>query len=157
SFSDGGAFTDPETACTHAEEMVRDGADIVDIGGESTRPGALALSADEEWRRIAAVLPLPPTRGQSPISIDTYKSTTARKALEAGARIVNDVWGFQQDPDMARVVADFGAGAVLMHNRRAADPSIRIMEDVVSFLSRSVDTALASGIREDQIVVDPGV
>jgi dihydropteroate synthase len=157
SFSDGGQFMEPDTAAAQAERMAREGADILDIGGESTRPGSVPLSADDEWRRLAMVLPAVLARTSLPVSIDTYKAATARKALEAGAAIVNDVWGFQKDADMARVVADFDAGVVLMHNRTAADSTIRIMDDVVGFLSRSVDIALAAGIGEDRIVLDPGV
>ncbi len=157
SFSDGGRFIDPGTAIAHAREMTADGADIIDVGGESTRPGSTALSADEELERIIPVLRALAGSAVAPLSVDTYKSAVARAALEAGATIVNDVWGFQRDPDMARVAADFGAGVVLMHNRETVDGAIDIVADVTSFLGRSLDLALAAGITEDRIVLDPGV
>jgi len=157
SFSDGGKFIDPGTAIAHAREMTADGADIIDVGGESTRPGSTALSADEELERVMPVLRALAESAVAPLSVDTYKSAVARAALEAGATIVNDVWGFQRDPDMARVAADFGAGVVLMHNRETVDGAIDIVADVTSFLARSLDLALAAGIAEDRIVLDPGV
>ena len=157
SFSDGGRFLDPAIAASHAARMEQEGADIVDVGAESTRPGSTPLSDDEEWQRIAAALPSVIAATSLPISIDTYKATTARKALDAGAKIVNDIWGFQKDTDMARVAADFEAGAVLMHNRETVDPNIDIMEDISSFLSRSLDIALGAGLAEDRIVLDPGI
>jgi dihydropteroate synthase len=157
SFSDGGKFLDPDAARAQAEALMRDGADILDIGGESTRPGAAPISADEEWRRAGPVVDALGKAAGVPVSIDTYRASTARKALGAGAKIVNDVWGFQKDVEMGRAVAEFGAGAILMHNRERADPAIDIVEDVTSFLSRSVDAALKSGVKEDQIVLDPGV
>lgn len=157
SFSDGGKFIDPGAAIAHAREMTADGADIIDVGGESTRPGSTALSADEELERVMPVLRALAESAVAPLSVDTYKSAVARAALEAGATIVNDVWGFQRDPDMARVAADFGAGVVLMHNRETVDGAIDIVADVTSFLARSLDLALAAGIAEDRIVLDPGV
>ena len=157
SFSDGGKFLDPEAARAHAEALMSDGADIIDIGGESTRPGAEPLSAEEEWRRVGPALTALGKATAVPISIDTYKADMARKALESGAKIVNDVWGFQKDTEMAHVVADFEAGVVLMHNRERADADLDIIVDVVAFLSRSIDTALKAGVKTDRIVLDPGV
>jgi len=157
SFSDGGKFLEPDAARARAETLVLEGADIIDVGGESTRPGAEPLSAEEEWQRVGPVLAALGNATAAPISIDTYKSATARKALESGAKIVNDVWGFQKGSEMAHVVADFEAGAVLMHNRERADASLDIVEDVIAFLSRSVETALKAGVKPDRIVLDPGV
>jgi dihydropteroate synthase len=157
SFSDGGKFMGPGAAAAHARDMAADGADIVDVGGESTRPGSTRLSVDEELARVMPVLDALRGVTSAPISIDTYKSRVARAALESGASVVNDVWGFQRDPEMARVAADFGAGAVLMHNRETVDGAIDILADMKGFLSRSIDRALAAGMGEDRIAIDPGV
>lgn len=157
SFSDGGRFNDTAAAVEQAQAMAADGADILDLGGESTRPGGAPVDADEEWSRVEPVLQAMKRLQLPPVSIDTYRAQTARKALELGAAVVNDVWGFQKDPEIARVVSDHGAGAVLMHNRDRADGNIAIMQDVVEFLSRSVDIALRAGIAEERIVLDPGV
>lgn len=157
SFSDGGDFSTPEDARTHVARMAREGADLIDIGGESTRPGAMELSAEDELARVLPIFQTLQGKRLPPLSIDTYKSKTARAALEAGAVIVNDVWGLQRDPEMARVAADFGAGVVLMHNRETADDGIDIIADVRTFLDRSLSIALAAGIKDDCIVLDPGV
>jgi dihydropteroate synthase len=157
SFSDGGDFHLPDAARAQAQTLAREGADIIDIGAESTRPGATPLSVEEELLRLQPVFAALDGEKLPPLSIDTYKSGTARAALEAGAKIVNDVWGLQHDAEMARVVADFGAGVVLMHNRERADESIDILADVRSFLERSLSLALAAGIKEEAIVLDPGV
>ncbi len=157
SFSDGGKFLAADAAAAHAREMVEEGADIIDVGGESTRPyGSVVISADDEWQRVGPVLDVIATAG-APVSIDTYKAETARKALERGVKIVNDVWGFQKDAQMPRVVAEAGAGAVLMHNRESADPAIDIVDDIRSFLERSVEIAVAAGVHESRIVLDPGI
>jgi dihydropteroate synthase len=157
SFSDGGKFLAADAAAAHAREMVEEGADIIDVGGESTRPyGSVVISADDEWQRVGPVLDVIATAG-APVSIDTYKAETARKALELGVKIVNDVWGFQKDAQMPRVVAEAGAGAVLMHNRESADPAIDIVDDIRSFLERSVEIAVAAGVHESRIVLDPGI
>src|SRR5438309_7392677 len=123
SFSDGGLFLDPERAIAQARRMVAEGADILDVGAESTRPygDAVSVAPEEELRRLEPVLPSAVALGM-PVSIDTMKASVASVALAAGATIVNDVWGLQRDPDMARVVAEHGAPVILMHNRTAADP-----------------------------------
>ncbi|BCJ90260.1 dihydropteroate synthase [Terrihabitans soli] len=157
SFSDGGDFLAPDTARIQAAAMARDGADLIDIGGESTRPGAEKLSAEDEIARVLPVLEALRGRRLPPLSIDTYKAKTARAALEAGATIVNDVWGLRYDTEMARVVADFGAGIVLMHNRETVDETLDIMDDVKRFLDRSLSIAMTAGIADDRIVLDPGV
>jgi dihydropteroate synthase len=157
SFSDGGDFSVPDAARAQAEKLSQEGADLIDIGGESTRPGATPLSVEEELVRILPVFETLNGRSLPPLSVDTYKSQTARAALEAGAAIVNDVWGLQRDAEMARIVADFGAGLVLMHNRESADDGVDIMADVNGFLDRSLSIALAAGIGEDRIALDPGV
>lgn len=157
SFSDGGDFSIPYAARAQAEIISREGADLIDIGGESTRPGASPLPVEDELSRILPVFETLNGRTLPPLSIDTYKSQTARAALEAGAAIVNDVWGLQRDAEMARVVADSGAGVILMHNRESAEDGIDIIANVKSFLARSLSIALAAGIGEDRIVLDPGV
>jgi dihydropteroate synthase len=157
SFSDGGDFSAPEQAAEHARKMVADGADWIDIGGESTRPGHSPVAVEDEWRRVAPVLEQLGRDFPAPISIDTQKAAVAERALKAGARIVNDIWGFQRDPGMARVAAEHGAAVVLMHNRDEADPALDILDAVKRFLSRSVEIALAAGLKEDQIVLDPGI
>ena len=158
SFSDGGRFLDPQRAIDHARRMAGDGADILDIGAESTRPygGAVKVSQDEEWARLAPVLPAV-TPLDVPVSIDTMKAKVAAAALAAGAAIVNDVWGLQRDPDMARVVAEHAVPVIVMHNREAADGAIDIMADIAAFFSRSLDIAARAGIARKRIVLDPGI
>src|SRR5262245_16517262 len=139
SFSDGGRFIDPERAIDHARRLVAEGADILDIGAESTRPygGMVAVSADEEMRRLDPVLATVLGLG-IPVSIDTMKAEVAAWALDAGAAIANDVWGLQRDPHMARVVAERGIPVIVMHNRETADPAIDIMAELTAFFSRSL-------------------
>jgi dihydropteroate synthase len=158
SFSDGGQFFDPAVAIRHAEQMAADGADILDIGAESTRPypGQKPVNRDEEIARLAPVLPAVIRLGL-PVSIDTIKADVARWALDQGAVIVNDVWGLQRDPAMAPLVAERGVPVIVMHNRDDADPAIDIVADMVAFLARSVAIAEGSGIARDRIAVDPGI
>ncbi len=158
SFSDGGRFFDSAAAISHAHRLVSEGADILDIGAESTRPygGAKPVSAEDEIARLAPVLPAAASLGV-PVSIDTMKAKVAAWALDRGAEIVNDVWGLQRDPDMARVAAGRGVPVVVMHNRETADPSIDIVADVNAFFSRSLDIAARAGIAREAIVLDPGV
>jgi dihydropteroate synthase len=158
SFSDGGRFLDPADAMAQAERLRAEGADIIDVGAESTRPygGAVPVTADEERRRLDAVLPAVVALGV-PVSIDTMKASVAAWALETGAAIVNDVWGLQREPDMARLVAEHGAPVIIMHNRDAADPAIDIIADVADFFSRSLEIAWRAGIRHYRIVLDPGI
>ena len=158
SFSDGGRFLDPTAAVAQAQRLVAEGADIVDIGAESTRPygDAVAVSRDEERARLARVLPAAVALGV-PVSIDTMKAAVAAWALQAGAAIANDVWGLQRDPDMARVVAEHGAPVIIMHNRDKADPAIDIVADVTAFFGRSLDIAERAGIGRERIVLDPGI
>jgi dihydropteroate synthase len=158
SFSDGGRFIDPAKAIAHAEEMAQQGADILDIGAESTRPygGAKPIAADEEIARLAPVLSDSAKLGL-PISIDTIKSSVAAWALGQGATIVNDVWGLQRDPDMAPLVAEHGVPVIVMHNRDSADASLDIVADVNAFFARSLDIAERAGIAREKIVLDPGI
>jgi dihydropteroate synthase len=158
SFSDGGRFFDPPAAIAHAQRLVAEGADILDIGAESTRPygGAVQVSLDDERQRLGPVLPSVIALG-IPVSIDTMKAAVAGWALDAGATIVNDVWGLQRDPDMARVVADHGAPVIVMHNREAAYPAIDIIADVTAYFERSLGVAARAGIEPERIVLDPGI
>jgi dihydropteroate synthase len=158
SFSDGGQFIDPANAIAHAGEMVKQGADILDIGAESTRPygGAAPVSADDELARLAPVLPAIVKLGL-PVSIDTIKASVAAWALDRGATIVNDVWGLQRDPEMAKLVAARGVPVVVMHNRESADASLDIIADVVAFFTSSLEIAARAGIAREKIVLDPGI
>lgn len=158
SFSDGGTFFDPEAALAQARLMIAEGADIIDIGAESTRPygGATPVSTEEERRRLAPVLPAVVALG-CPVSIDTMKAEIAAWALERGAAIVNDVWGFQREPAMATVVARLGAPVIIMHNRANADAAVDILDDIELFFARSLAVAREAGIAEDQIMLDPGI
>jgi len=158
SFSDGGQFIDPATAIAHAAEMAKQGADILDVGAESTRPygGAKPVSADDELARLKSVLPATVKLGL-PVSIDTIKANVAAWALDQGAAIVNDVWGLQRDPDMAKLVAEHGVPVIVMHNRESADEGIDIVADVVAFFARSLEIAERAGIAREKIVLDPGI
>lgn len=162
SFSDGGSYPDVGAAVAHAERMAEDGADLVDVGGESTRPGSIPVDPEEEWRRIGAVLRQIAGRGIR-VSVDTTKSEVARRAVESGAVALNDVSGLQADPAIADVAAASGAGLILMHMRGTP----RTMQDdveyedlpgaVTAFLGRAAEQAERSGCRRDQLVVDPGI
>ncbi len=157
SFSDGGLSAAPETARETARRLVREGADILDVGGESTRPGHARISDDEEWERIAPVLDGLAEELGVLVSVDTYKAEVARRALKAGVAIINDIWGFAFDPDMPAVVADSDAAAVLMHNREAIDPTIDIMADMITFFERALEKADKAGIPRNRLVLDPGI
>ena len=158
SFSDGGQFIDPAVAIAHARDMARQGADILDIGAESTRPygGMKPVSLEDEFDRLKPVLPAVLGAGL-PVSIDTIKPKVADWALRQGAAILNDVWGLQRDADMARVAAEHGVPVIVMHNREAADAAIDIMADVKAFFARSLEIAARAGIAREQIVLDPGI
>ena len=158
SFSDGGQFMDPAVAIAHAAEMAQQGADILDIGAESTRPygDPVPVSTDDEKARLAPVLPEVVKLGL-PVSIDTIKASIATWALDQGAAIVNDVWGLQRDPDIAPLVAKRGVPVIVMHNRETADAAIDIIADVLAFFSRSLEIAARAGIAHENIVLDPGI
>ncbi len=157
SFSDGGRFDALKGATARAAAIVREGADLVDVGGESTRPGATPVDVDEEIRRVVPVIERVAAGHTIPVSIDTYKAQTAERALAAGARLVNDVWGLQRDPDMARVVAAHGVPVIIMHNRESIDASLDIVEDMRRWFARSLEIAHAAGISDASILLDPGV
>lgn len=158
SFSDGGRFAVPELALAHARRMIAEGADLIDIGAESTRPyvGAEPVDSDEELRRLAPVLPAVVELGTA-VSIDTMKASVADWAFANGAAMGNDVWGLQGDPDMAAVVAAHGVPVVVMHNRASVDPAIDIIADMLSFFERTLAIASRAGIAADKIILDPGI
>ena len=158
SFSDGGQFIEPDVAISHARQMAADGADILDIGAESTRPydGMRPVSAGDEIARLAPVLPAVVALGPL-VSIDTLKASTAAWALEHGAAIINDVWGLQRDPEMAPLAAKRKVPVIAMHNREKADPAIDIVGDVLAFFARTLEIASQAGIARNMIVLDPGI
>ena len=156
SFSDGGKYQDMDAVLSHAEEMIGYGAAIIDVGGESTRPGYERILDEEEIGRVVPVIRAIKERFDVPISVDTYKSKVAKAAIEAGADMINDIWGLKADPDMAKVIADSGVACCLMHNR--SDMKYHnFLHDLLRDLRESVDIALKAGIRDDKIILDPGV
>ena len=157
SFFDGGRFQSPERALTQARKLVADGADIIDVGAESTRPGHTPITADDEWTRLAPLLEPLLAEIDAPFSIDTYKAATARRATGLGVVVVNDVWGLQHDPAMADTVAEAGAAIVVMHNRSDVDPALDIVADLRRFFDRSLELAERAGIPSERIILDPGI
>ena len=156
SFSDGGRFRRLDDALKHAEEMIRDGADILDVGGESTRPGHTRITDSEETERVIPVIEKLKQEFDIPVSIDTYKSSVAKAALQAGADMVNDIWGLKYDKDMASVIAGYHAACCLMHNRE--EPVYQdFLPDVLNDLRESVCLAKEAGIDGGKIILDPGV
>jgi dihydropteroate synthase len=157
SFSDGGRFVTPERALAQARRMIAEGADIIDIGAESTRPyGAQPISAEEELNRLRPILAEVVSLGV-PVSIDSMKSAVIGWALDAGAAMANDVWGLQRDPDLAGLLAARDAPVVVMHNRDRVDADINIMQDIAAFFRRSLEIADKAGISPGNIVLDPGI
>lgn len=156
SFSDGGKYNRMDAALSHAEEMIRDGADIVDIGGESTRPGHTVITDEEEIARVVPVIEAVKSRFDIPVSIDTYKGKVAEAALKAGADLVNDIWGFKHDRRVAELTAQYGAACCLMHNRHEAVYQ-DFLEDMVQDMKECVSIAREAGVTEDKIILDPGV
>ncbi len=163
SFSDGGLTLDPQKACARALALSAAGADVIDVGGESTRPGAAQVSETQELARILPVLEGLRAHGELCISVDTYKARVAEKAIAAGARMINDISGLRFDPEMAPVLADGGVAVVLMHIRGTPrdmqqDPVYEdVMGEIIGYLEASMEIAVAAGIREEQLLVDPGI
>ncbi|RNJ49076.1 dihydropteroate synthase [Methylocystis hirsuta] len=157
SFSDGGRFATRDAALAQAQRLVSTGADIVDVGAESTRPGHTPLTAEEEWARLAPLLAALVAQAGAPVSIDTYKAETARRALGEGVCLVNDVWGLQRDPLMAPTIAQAGAAVAIMHNRETTEPEIDIVADMKRFFARSLEIARRAGVPERHILLDPGI
>ncbi|MBU8908456.1 dihydropteroate synthase [Desertibacillus haloalkaliphilus] len=156
SFSDGGKYNEVDAAVKHAQEMVEHGADIIDIGGESTRPGSVKVSLEEEVRRVIPIISAVREAVDVPISVDTYKAELAKQALEAGADIINDVWGAKADPDMASVAAKTNAPIILMHNREDMNYG-DLLDDMIADLQESIDLCLKAGVKEENIILDPGI
>lgn len=156
SFSDGGMYNTLDKGMERALKMIQDGADMIDIGGESSRPGYTPVSAEEELKRIMPIVKNLCSNTETIVSIDTMKSNVAEECLKIGAHIINDIWGLQRDHDMARVVADYGAGIVIMHNKDVAEYD-DVVKEVIKFLEKSIDIALKAGIKNENIMVDPGI
>ena len=157
SFSDGGSYTNVEVAVKHAKKMVEEGADIIDVGGESTRPGHKFVSIEEEIKRISPVIKTLKKNINIPISIDTYKSQVAEEALKLGVDMVNDVWGLTYDEDMANVIGKYDASVCIMHNQEGTDYDKDIIESIKEFLQNSIDKAIKAGVKKEKIVLDPGI
>lgn len=158
SFSDGGKFNNIDAALKHAEEMINDGADIIDVGGESTRPGYTLLSDDEEIERVVPVIERLAKEIDVPVSVDTYKSKVAQEAVKAGAHLVNDIWGLKYDEKMAEVIAANEVACCLMHNRNLQEnPYNNLLNDVLNDLQECVNIAHKAGIGDDKIILDPGI
>jgi dihydropteroate synthase len=163
SFSDGGRFLDPEAAIAHGERLVREGADMLDVGGESSRPGSAPISVEEELERVVPVIRGLATRTSVPLSVDTCKAEVARQALEAGAHVVNDITALTRDPDMAEVIRSFRAGVVLMHmqgtpvNMQVNPTYADVVAEVAAFLQARLQAIADLGIAATQVVLDPGI
>ncbi|RUU52201.1 dihydropteroate synthase [Mesorhizobium sp. M2C.T.Ca.TU.002.02.1.1] len=156
SFSDGGLFIAPEKALEQARRMAKEGAAVIDVGGESTRPGFAPITAEEEQGRVLPVIAALAASSEALISVDTYREDTARRAVAAGAHIVNDVWGLQREPGIARVAAETGAGLVIMHTGRERQKLPDVIEDQFLFLRKSLEIARAGKVADSQIVLDAG-
>ncbi len=163
SFSDGGHFFDPAKAVDHALQLVDDGADIIDIGGESSRPGAEPVTLDEELRRVVPIIEQIASHTKAAISVDTYKADVARQALAAGADIVNDISGLTYDPDMARTLAEFDAACILMHikgtprDMQKKPQYTDVIREITGFLGHSISLAEKEGVDPQKIIIDPGI
>lgn len=156
SFSDGGKFNEVEAAVKRVKELIEDGADIIDVGGESTRPGFKVVDVEDEIARVVPVIKAIKENYDIPVSIDTYKAATAEAAIKAGADIINDVWGFKKDKDMAGVAAKYNVPCILMHNREDI-PYEDLMKDVIKDLADSINLALDAGVKRENIILDPGI
>lgn len=157
SFSDGGLWTDPDRAVEHALRMAAEGADIIDIGGESTRPGHQPVGVEDELERVLPVIEsIHRAAPHLPLSIDTYKAEVARRAIQAGAHIINDVWGAKADPQMAAVAAQAGCPIILMHNRHDRNYQ-ELISDMTEDLTASINLALTAGVEPQNIILDPGI
>ncbi|MCF3944448.1 dihydropteroate synthase [Oceanobacillus alkalisoli] len=156
SFSDGGSYTTIEKAVAQAVRMVEEGADIIDVGGESTRPGHTPITSEEEISRIVPVIQSIKTKVQVPISVDTFKADTAEAAIEAGADIINDIWGAKKNPEIAKVVAKHQVPIILMHNRTNENYN-DLMEDMLEDLRESIAIVKAAGVPDEHIIIDPGI
>ena len=157
SFSDGGDFSSVDIAVNHAKEMIKQGADIIDLGGESTRPGHNYVDAKEELKRITPVIKKLKEEIDTPISVDTYKADVADASLELGVEMINDVWGLRKDENMANIIAKHDAYVCIMHNQDGSEYDKDIMESIKDFLLESIEIGLNAGIKKEKIVLDPGI
>jgi dihydropteroate synthase len=157
SFSDGGDFISEDRAVKHAKEMLRDGADIIDIGGESSRPGHTRISADEELKRVMPVIKRLNSETDAILSLDTIRAEVAEEAIKNGIHIINDIWGFQGDREMAAVAAKYDTPVILMHNQNGTEYKTDIIEEINRFLCESVRIAKEAGVKDDRIILDPGL
>jgi dihydropteroate synthase len=157
SFFSGSQFPARDAALEAATKQITAGADILDVGGESTRPGHMPISEAEELERVIPIVEAFAQKTAAPVSIDTYKAHVADAALKAGAHIVNDVWGFSREPEIANVAASYGAAAIIMHNREAIDASLDLIEEFKRFFGIAIDRAKKAGLHDNQIVLDPGI
>ncbi|MBQ6631282.1 MAG: dihydropteroate synthase [Romboutsia sp.] len=157
SFSDGGNFNSVDKALQHAKAMINEGADIIDLGGESTRPGHNYVDVDEELRRVIPVIKKLKEELDTPISVDTYKAKVADESLKLGVEMINDVWGLRKDKDMANVIAKYDAHVCIMHNQDNTEYDKDLMESIKDFLSESINIAIEAGIDKNKIVLDPGI
>ena len=156
SFSDGGKYNEVESALKKVRELIENGADIIDVGGESTRPNFNSVSSSEEIKRVVPIIEAIRQEYDIPISIDTYKSETAKEAIKAGANMINDVWGFKKDKNMAKVASIYEVPCVLMHNREKK-PYKHLIKHIIIDLQESVDIALKAGVKKENIILDPGI
>lgn len=156
SFSDGGHYNSVDRAVQHAKGMIKDGAHIIDVGGESTRPGYTKISDEEEIERITPVIEALVKEVDAPLSIDTYKSKVAEAAVQSGVSIINDIWGAKYDPEIASVAAQYNVPIILMHNRENSDYS-DLISDMKKDLEESIEIALQRGVKDEQIILDPGI
>lgn len=157
SFSDGGKYSIVENAVIHAKQMVEAGADIIDIGGESTKPGYTEVSVEEEISRVIPVIEAVSKAVDVPISVDSYKAEVARRSILAGASIINDIWGFQRDPEIAKVAAEFDIPVILMHNQNGHEYDCDIVESMKAFFSKSIEICKNAGVKKSNIILDPGI
>lgn len=156
SFSDGGRYDRLDLAVEHAKKLQADGADLIDIGGESTRPTSTPVSLEEELERVIPVVEKVAQEVDLPISVDTYKAEVARQAVLAGAHLINDIWGAKYDPDMVKVIAEYDVPIVLMHNRKVAKYQ-SLMKDLLADLEESIQLVRKAGVKEERIILDPGI
>lgn len=157
SFSDGGDFIDVEKAVLHAKNMIEQGAHIIDIGGESTRPGFTQIDVQEELRRVIPVIKRLSKETNRILSVDTTKPEVAQAAIENGAHIINDIWGLQKDARMIQIAAKFQVPVVIMHNHQGTDYTGELVEEIKCFLQRSIEIALDAGLKKENIILDPGI
>ncbi|HEY5585260.1 MAG TPA: dihydropteroate synthase [Ruminiclostridium sp.] len=157
SFSDGGNFLSEDAALKQAVRMAEEGADIIDVGGESTRPGSAPVSQTEEIQRVISIIQLLKRELNIPISVDTYRAKTAEEAIKAGAHMINDIWGLKYDSEMAAVVAANGVPVCIMHNRTTGTKYQNLIEDILHDLEESIKIAHKAGIKDENILIDPGI